>query len=200
MIGSLVGAAVSIGTAVAGGIKAKKAREAQEAMIAQQKAENQAWYDREYYTDAMDRSENAAVMGRVRDFMKRSTDRAESTAAITGATPESVLAQKAQAGDVISNTAANIAEGESQRKSAIEQQNQANKNAVRSQQMQQFVANEAAGGAQVDSGISMMGNAVSSFASGAGAAANAGQKGLDYLKGIQLDKQGKVIGRSSVWG
>lgn len=76
-----------------------------------QKAESESWYNKEYYTNEVDRTENQAMLKMLTDKLKDNNKRAQATNAITGATPEVALAQNENAnkayGDVVTKMAAN---------------------------------------------------------------------------------------------
>jgi hypothetical protein len=105
MIPLLISGAIAAGSTAAGAIKSANAAKRQRKLLAQMEAENNAWYNKEYYQDYMNRSDAQATMKRVRDFMQRRGQQAQATAAITGATPESVVARRAADNQVISDTA-----------------------------------------------------------------------------------------------
>lgn len=104
MIG-LLGGALSLAGGIAGGIKARKARREQERLISQRQQRNLDLYNRDYYQDYMNRSDAQAVMKRVTDTMRRRNNNINQTAAISGATPEAVAAQKAANNQIVTGTA-----------------------------------------------------------------------------------------------
>lgn len=77
----------------------------------------------------MDRSDTQAAMKRVRDYMKKSNERTENAAVVSGATPEAVVAQKEANADVISDTASAI---------------QANANAHKDRALERYQSQESA--------------------------------------------------------
>jgi len=105
MVGGIVGSAqATIGAAQAiyGMFKAKKARKAQQDAInkqneeiAKQEKANEAWYNKERYTSTLDREENRAAISAASEAIKEQNQQAESRAAITGASGESMAAQRA---------------------------------------------------------------------------------------------------------
>lgn len=129
MIGALIGGGLGLASSLFGGIKAAKAAKKQQKIIDNARARNEAWFNKEYYQDYMDRSDAQAAMGRVRDYMKRANERTDNMAAVTGATPEAVAAQKEATANAIGNTASAI---------------QANADAYKQNALNRYQAQEAA--------------------------------------------------------
>lgn len=107
IISDSLGAAFGLGSSIYGGIKGAKERKKQEKLLNQQIQENKDLFKREYYQDIMNRSDTANILKNYRDTLKQRNKTQRNMAAVTGATPEAVAAQKkinADAyGDVISN-------------------------------------------------------------------------------------------------
>ena len=103
-----LGGVAALGSTITGAVKSVGASNSQRRVIDRMEAENDAWYNKEYYQDYMNRSDAQAAMKRVRDFMQRRGRQADASAAITGATPESIVAARAADNQVISDTAAGI--------------------------------------------------------------------------------------------
>ncbi|WP_055095871.1 hypothetical protein [Gabonia massiliensis] len=107
IISDSLGAAFGLGSSIYGGIRGAKERKKQEKLLNQQIQENKDLFKREYYQDIMNRSDTANILKNYRDTLKRRNKTQRNMAAVTGATPEAVAAQKkinADAyGDVISN-------------------------------------------------------------------------------------------------
>lgn len=132
MIGSLIGAAVGIGTSIYGGIKSAAANRRRKADIEAQRAENKAWYDRRYNEDATQRADAQRVLTRTRDIIKERNKAAAGTRAVMGGTEESVAATKAANAEALANAASAIAANGDARKDRIEEQYQANDRELRS--------------------------------------------------------------------
>lgn len=135
MIGSIIGGAMKIGGAIAGGAAKRKEAKRQAAIINQQKADNQTWYDRRYNEDSTQRADAQKAMQMARDTMKDRYNQATASAVVTGATDESIAAQKAAANQVLADTTSNIVVQGDARKDAIEQQYMANKQNFANQEM-----------------------------------------------------------------
>jgi hypothetical protein len=121
-------------------------------------AENNAWYNKEYYQDYMNRSDAQATMKRVRDFMKRRGQQAQATAAITGATPESVVAGRAADNQVISDAAAGIQANADAYKDSVRQNYVNQKQGISAAQIAQHQADAAAGAQLMSGGLSLAGS------------------------------------------
>lgn len=73
-----------------------------------------AYWDRLAYSDPLQNSENQAVLRQARELLKSNTQRAVASAAVTGATDESVALQKAAANEALEDITADIAAGSTQ--------------------------------------------------------------------------------------
>ena len=76
--------------------------------IREAKQRNEDFFNSEYYQNYMDRSDVQAAMKRVRDTMRKSNQTAAASAAVTGATPEAVVAQKQANNEIIADAASGI--------------------------------------------------------------------------------------------
>lgn len=112
MVGAIIGAAGNLLGGALGAIgsakNAKKAKEAQLQTNQELAALNEEMFNRNYYQDIMARSDTQAALKAQRDLMKESLKQQQRTAAITGATPESVAAAQKGMNDSLSNTISNI--------------------------------------------------------------------------------------------
>lgn len=135
-IGTGLGIAGSIGSAIFGGSKASKAMKDANRLIEQQKQDNQAWYNRRYNEDYSQTAEAQNLMNYAREQAEKQFRRAEGAAAVAGATDESVAISKQSANEMLSQTASNIAAQGTARKDAIEQQYLNTKNGLTQQQVQ----------------------------------------------------------------
>lgn len=148
-IGAGLGIAGSIGSAIIGGSKASKAAKQANNLLEQQKTDNQAWFDRKYNEDYSQTAEAQNLMNYAREEAEKQFERAEASAAVTGATEESVARAKRGANEMLAQTASNIAAQGTARKDAIEQQYLNTKNSLTQQQvgnLQQKAQNISAAG------------------------------------------------------
>ena len=136
MIGSIIGGALKLGGSIFGGIKAAKEARKQQKMVAQQQADNQSWYNRRYNEDGTQRADAQRLLTNTQEQLRRSTQAAQGASAVTGASTEAVAAQKASNNQALANATSTIAAASDARKDNIEQQYQANANALTDKQMQ----------------------------------------------------------------
>ena len=105
----LIQSAVGLGQSVYSGIKAGQDRKAGEAMQAKQEADNESWYNKEYYTDYTKRADSQNLLKRLKETTDTNNKQNEMTAAITGATDESIQAGRNANNKVVSDTFGNLA-------------------------------------------------------------------------------------------
>ena len=125
MLGAIVGGALKVGGAIAGGIMGAKSARKQARMIADEKYKNQAWFDRRYNEDITQRAEAQAAITKMREAMKDRTAAAAGTSAVMGGTEESMAIEKEAQNKALAETMSNIAINGEARKDAIEAQYQA---------------------------------------------------------------------------
>lgn len=122
MIPAIITAGLGVTGGIVGAIGAGKQRRKMGDYLSRQEGENQSWYDKEYYGDYTQRADTQALMKNLRENMQRQTQQAESTAAITGATPEAQSTVKENANKVISDTYSKIgAMGQAYKDSIMDQ-------------------------------------------------------------------------------
>lgn len=118
----MIGSAVKAGASIFGGIMSAKAMNPVKKSIEAERKKNQDWYDRRYNEDATQRADAVQVLTQTQDMLRRNSEQAAGSAAVSGGTDESVAQAKASAtktvGDVMSNMNAQAAS----RKDSIEQQ------------------------------------------------------------------------------
>lgn len=169
MIGSIIGAGVGALSSIAGGIASSKAAKKQQKLIGEQKQANKAWYNRNYNQDYTQRSDVQALLKKTRDYANERYKRAEASAAVTGATDESVAMEKAQANDTVSDTMTNIASQASQFKQNVDAQKLQMDNQLTQQQM--GMAQQ-----QAQSGANLISNGLTSASGILGSLSDANKK------------------------
>ena len=122
MIGAAIGAGLKVAGSIIGGAAQARAARKQRAIIDKQKKDNEAWYNRNYYEDSTQRSDAQRAMQMARDAMKSRYNQAQASGVVTGATDESIAAQKAATNQVVSSAASSIAATGDSRKDSIDQQ------------------------------------------------------------------------------
>lgn len=163
MIGTLIGAGLGLASGIAGGIKSAKAAREQQELINQQKAQNDAWYNKMYYQNYMDSKEAQTAMKRVEDTLRKRNQDAQAQAAVTGGTQEAVLAQQANDQQLVGDVVEGLASKSDELKRQADYMKQANDNALMQQQIAQLQANEAGGSSLMGAGTSLIGSALSLF-------------------------------------
>jgi len=152
MIGALVGAGLSLASSIAGGIANRKAAKKQEQMLAQQKKDNQAWFDRKYNEDPTKRADTVRLLTQMQEQIKNRNKAARGRQAVMGGTEDSTTAVKEANNKTLADTTSQIVAANESRKDAIEQQYQQNKRSIEGQQMQ-MEADKAGNTANVVAGV-----------------------------------------------
>lgn len=124
---------LSIGLAGAGLISsfigqqsaAKKMREGNQ-LVNKQIADLTSWKEMETSRPYLESNVGRNIMTKATDQFRKQAQTAQSTAAITGASDESVIAQKAAAGENLANVASNVAAQGTVREDQINQQYRSN--------------------------------------------------------------------------
>lgn len=122
MIGAIIGGALSLGSAIYGGIKASEAMKKANANVERQQRENQDWYDRRYNEDATQRADAQRILNITAEQIKQRNKAAAGTAAVMGGTEESVAATKQANAQAMADAASQIAVAGEKRKDDIENQ------------------------------------------------------------------------------
>jgi hypothetical protein len=117
-----------------------------------------SYYLRKAYEDPLQDSANAAALKQARDMLMANNKRAAASAAVTGATDESVAMQKSAANETISNMMSKVAsEGSARRDAAFEAYQKAARDydtAISNAEMQKEQQNTQALGGLLSSGLS----------------------------------------------
>ena len=158
MLGSIIGGAVGAAGSIFGGISKNKAIKKQMQMVAQQKRDNQDWYDRRYNEDATQRADAQRMITLTEESIKKRNKAAAGTAAVMGGTDESVAAEKEANSKALADTTSQIAAAGDARKDQIENQYLSRKenldNAMRELESQK------------QSGLDILGGAIGGAATG----------------------------------
>lgn len=151
MIGEIIGGALKVGSAIFGGVSASKAAKEAKRNIEAQRKKNQNWYDRRYNEDATQRADAQAILTQTENNIKQRNRQAAGSAAVIGATNESIAAAKAANNQALADATAQIAAGADARKDNIEATYMQNDNAF-AEQLRQIEENRAANIAQAVKG------------------------------------------------
>lgn len=120
MIGTLIGAGLSVASSIIGGAASAKAnREAEKEMQAQ-KARNDAWYNRRYNEDYLDTAAGQNIMREAKDFADRNWKKQQGAAAVGGGTDASVALAKEQGNRLVGDTLANVQAQDVRRKENVD--------------------------------------------------------------------------------
>ena len=148
IIAAAISALAAGGSAIAGANANKKNQK----ILNDQNRENEQMYLQEYYRGALENEGSRAYLKRLDQAMEKRNKAAENSAVASGATHENALAAKQANNEVMSDAIAGLIEKEDARKMQVQDRYFGNRNAIRSNQMNQnaAVANNWAG---IGSGI-----------------------------------------------
>lgn len=172
----LIQTGIGLGQSIYSGIKAGEERRKAEALQQKQMADNEAWYNNEYYTDYTKRADSQNLLKRLKETTDSNNKRAEMTAAITGATPESVQAQRDANNKVVTDTYANLAAMGAQHKDNVQQQYLARKDGYNRNMYNTLMGNAASNEQGMYNGLKQIGSGLT------GALANYGSQVSDLTK------------------
>lgn len=132
-MGFLLGA-LGLGLGAAGSAanfisQAKEARKRAEALD-KRALENEKWYDREYYKNKTQSAAANDALTKMRNAMQQRMNRASGAAAVSGASSESVAAEKAAANKTIGDTVSAIAARDDARKERVDDEYRREKRAI----------------------------------------------------------------------
>ena len=133
-IGSLIGIGAGILGNIFGGIGSAKQRKKAQTQLNNQIKENENIFNRDYYQDILNRSDVQNLLRNTRNRIADANKIASNTAVVTGATPESVAAQKKNYAKSYSDLVSNIASQSSLLKQQAQNRYLANKNILLGQQ------------------------------------------------------------------
>jgi hypothetical protein len=159
MVGEIISGVIGAGSAIYGGIKAGAERKKMQTYLNGEKADNESWYNKNFYGDYTQRADTQNLMKRTRDMLKRNNEVAANSAVVTGATPEAVNAAKEQSNQVITDTMSNVAAQGQQWKDNIQNRYLARKNQISGQQYGEMEGAAQGYEALVGNGIKAVGSA-----------------------------------------
>lgn len=137
-MGILGGIISGVGSAVAGivgGNATRKAANRNQRLIQEAENESKAWYDKEYNANFLDRSDARAAIAKTREMLNDRYKQAEASAAVTGATEESIARQKRDANEALADVTSNIAERADAYKDAVRANYEAQQDAIMQQKI-----------------------------------------------------------------
>lgn len=122
MIGSIIGGALKLGGAVAGGILGAQSAKKQKQMLEAQQKENQDWFNRRYNEDATQRADAQRMLTQTAEAIKQRNKSMAGRSAVMGGNDESIAQEKALNAQAMANATSNIVALGEARKDNIEQQ------------------------------------------------------------------------------
>lgn len=119
ILGGIIGGIGSAAAGIIGGKAARKAAKRNAALIAEAENDARAWYEKEYNRNFLDRSDARAAINEARTILNDRYKQADASAAVTGATEDSVAREKAAANEALAEITSNIAERADAHKDAV---------------------------------------------------------------------------------
>ena len=116
----------------------KKAKELRD----RAKAEEEAWYRRNYYESFIDSTAARAAMKRVENSLRRNNEQSRAHSVVMGATPEYSIARNEQGLRSMENVATNMASQEDSRKRQIDALHRQNKNTFLANDLNELAMSE----------------------------------------------------------
>lgn len=154
MIGAIIGGALALGSAIANGISGNKARKAQREALERQKKDNEAWYNRKYNEDPLQRADAVRMLTMMSEQIRNRNKAAKGRQAVMGGTDDSVTATREANAKTTADATAQIVAANEARKDNIEQQYLANKRNIEQGEQQQRAQEAAAGASTIGSALS----------------------------------------------
>ena len=116
MIGSIIGGALKIGSAIYGGRQAAKAAREKEKNLQNQIQQNEDWYNRRYNEDATQRADAQRLITLTEEALKKRNKAAQGMAAVMGSSTEAVAAEKAASAQALADMTGQIVANNEARK------------------------------------------------------------------------------------
>lgn len=124
------------------------------------KAEEDAWYKRNYYESFIDSTAARAAMKRVENSLRRNNEQNRAHSVIVGATPEYSVARNEQGLRSMENVVTNLAAQDDNRKSQVEAIHRQNKNAFLGSELNDLAMDERMAMAAANNGLNIFQNAL----------------------------------------
>ncbi len=144
-------AGASLAASIFGGASAAKQQREAERRLANEKAANDAWYNRHYNQNYVDTAAGQNMIRIAKDYARENWKKAAGAAAVGGGTDAEVAEAKAQGNKMVGNAIAQMAATDTARKDSVDASYRARQSQLNQQQMsldQQKAANisQVAGG------------------------------------------------------
>lgn len=150
---AIAGLAGSLASTIFGGSASARAARRAERQLAQEKADNAAWYRRRYNEDYIDTAAGQNMMRMAREAARENWQKASGAAAVAGGTDAATAMAKEAGNRMVGNAVANIAANDTARKDSADASYRA-ENARLTQQQIQNQQQKAAAIAQAAGGAS----------------------------------------------
>lgn len=121
-------------------------------------AENEALFNKNYYSDYTKRADVQSLTSKMRDEMKKANDVDQNVAAVTGATPEAINMQKERRNKAMTNLYSNIGAMGAQYKERVQNRYQNNKQALQGLEYDTMSQEAESAGNIMNNGISGLAN------------------------------------------
>ena len=163
IIAAIIGAGASLAGSAFAGRNSAKANQAAEQTLADQQAQNEAWYKEKMNENYLDTAEAQAAITKAQEMARDQISSARGIQAVMGGTGASVAAAQENANKMVAETISGVAAQSTARKDAAEQ-TYMNRNNDLSQQLIQMYGQKAANNAAAgSSALSALGGIGSSL-------------------------------------
>ena len=135
LIGGIIGGIGSAVGGIVGGNATRKAARRNEKLLQEQENQQKAWYEKEYNSSYIDRADARQALEETRKMLAERYKSAEGSAAVTGATEESLARQKAAANETLADVTSTIAAQGEAHKAAVRANYEAQQDAITKQRM-----------------------------------------------------------------
>lgn len=135
-LGSILGGGLQIGGAVVNGILGARSAAKQRKMLAQQKQDNENWYNRRYNEVGTERADAKAALTAMREAQAQRMANNAGMSAVMGTSSAQRAQEKQAANNAIGNTIQAINNASEARKASIENQYMTTKSTLSNKEMQ----------------------------------------------------------------
>ena len=146
----------------------KDAASAREKYLARRRAEEQNWYDRNYYADPTQRADAQRAITMISEELKNRNRATAGRAAMGGATEEAVAQEKALSNQALADVVSSIAADNSKRKDAIDAQHQQNVQNIEDAEFNMEQQEEARKAQNLQTAVAAAGNVAAAIAGNSG--------------------------------
>lgn len=109
ILATVAPAVISAGAGIFGAVQSAREKKKMSRYLDDSSAENEDFFNSNYYSDFTNRRDVSALMSQVRDNLKKNNSQTRNSAVVTGATDEAIALEKANNAAVIADTTGKIA-------------------------------------------------------------------------------------------